>query len=328
MRQRPLLLGPAVGQLGGEEPAVRDENVAVDAERDGEAVLGAEGEADVGRVGVVELVPGATAADEVGDAVLEQHLPVHGARGLELVRLGRGGDGVDARGGVAGVVVLLVGHHVEEGGAGARFVERQRRRGHGVEQPRVERGVELGVAGGVGRRRVGGLGRSGVGGGRGGAGGRRVHGVRGGAGRGGGARGGGGWGWGVAAETVGRAAPGCGEVEGNEVGRGGELGERPGSGRSGHIGLGSPVGWGWACGDSRRAGAAGHGKRLSSFEAGSGVGAGQGSNGGVTAGTPPAGRGWLSSEPADGRWKAGRAIKYPVFGGGSPPVRRGCTRER
>lgn len=75
------------------------------------------------------------------------------------------------------------------------------------------------------------------------------------------------------------------------------------------------MGWGWACGDSRRAGAAGHGKRLSSFEAGSGVGAGQGSNGGVTAGTPPAGRGWLSSEPADGRWKAGSAIKYPVFGG-------------
>lgn len=190
MRQRPLLLGPAVGELRGEEPAVRDEYVAVDAERDGEAVLGAEGEADVGGVGVVELVPGATAADEVGDAVLEQHLPVHGAHGLELVvrLVRRGGDGVDAGGGGggAGVVVLLVGHHVEEGGAGARLVERQRRRGHGVEQPRVERGVELGVAGGVGGRRVGRLRRSGVGGGRGGAGGRGLHGVRGGAGRGGG----------------------------------------------------------------------------------------------------------------------------------------------
>jgi len=54
----------------------------------------------------------------------------------------------------------------------------------------------------------------------------------------------------VAAETVGRAAPGCGEVEGNEVGRGRELGERPGSGGSGHIGLASPVavGWGWGAG--------------------------------------------------------------------------------
>jgi hypothetical protein len=229
VRQRSLLLGPAVGQFGGEEPAVRDEYVAVNAERDGEAVLGAEGEADVGGVGVVELVPGATAADEVGDAVLEQHLPVHGARGRELVRLGRGGDGVDAGGG-AGVVVLLVGHHVEECGAGARLVKWQRRRGHGIEQPRVERGVELGVAGRVGGR-VGRLGRSGVGGGHGRAGGRRVHVMGGGAGRGGGVRGGGrGRGvWGVAAETVGRAAPGCGEVEGDEVGRG-ELGERPGSG--------------------------------------------------------------------------------------------------
>lgn len=154
MRQRPLLLGPAVGELGGEEPAVGDEYVAVHAERDGEAILGGEGEADVGGVGVVELVPGAAAADELGDAILEQHLPVHGAGGLQRVRLlRRGRDGVDGGGG-ARVVVLLVGHHVEEGWAGARLVERQRRRGHWVEEAGVERGVELGVAGRVGGGRL------------------------------------------------------------------------------------------------------------------------------------------------------------------------------
>jgi hypothetical protein len=234
VRQRPLLLGPSVGELRREEPAVRDEDVAVDAERDGEAVLGGEGEADVGGVGVVELVPWAAAADELSDAVLQQHLAVHGAGRLQRVRLRRRRDGVDG----ARVVVLLVGHHVEERGAGARLVERQRRRGHGVEEPRVERGVELGVAGGVGRLRGVGrllLRRGGVGGGGRGGGGRlvlrRVHGVGAGAGGGGGG--------------VRRGAPGGGDVEGKGVGRGGgEIGERSGSGRrSGHMGLRSQGGW-------------------------------------------------------------------------------------
>jgi hypothetical protein len=204
VRQRPLLLGPSVGELRREEPAVRDEDVAVDAERDGEAVLGGEGEADVGGVGVVELVPGAAAADELGDAVLQQHLAVHGAGRLQRVSLRRRRDGVDG----ARVVVLLVGHHVEERGAGARLVER--RRGHGVEEPRVQRGVELGVAGGVGRLRgVGGLRRGGVGGdGRLML--RRVHGV--------GADAGGGRGGGedVAAEGLRRGAPGGGRCRGEE----------------------------------------------------------------------------------------------------------------
>lgn len=159
MRQRPLLFRPAIGELPGEEPAVGNENLAMDVEGNDKAVLRAESQAHVAGVEVVELAAGARGGQDLSNPILEKKLAVWGLSRVRVrVRVG------------SGVVIVLVGHHIEEGWARSSdlLVER-RRRGHWVEEAGVEGGVELGVA-----RRVGGVRRRGVGGWVGGAGG--VHG--------------------------------------------------------------------------------------------------------------------------------------------------------
>ena len=59
-RRRPRVMRrPPVGELHREEPAVRNQNLAMNVHGDANPILGTQRELDVARNGVVELVPGA-----------------------------------------------------------------------------------------------------------------------------------------------------------------------------------------------------------------------------------------------------------------------------
>lgn len=124
-------------ELGGEEAAVGGEDLAVEGEGNGEAVLGGEGELDVARRRVVEPPAGAVAPQYLRHPLLPELLQVPERR------LGHRRRTVEHR-------VLLARHHLEQRGARPRLVDgrgRQcrRRRGHGVQEAGGEGVVEAGV---------------------------------------------------------------------------------------------------------------------------------------------------------------------------------------
>lgn len=150
--RRSQLLRPAIGEFHGEEPAVRDQNLAVDVHRDADAVSGAESELEVARRRVVELVPRAPGAQNLRNPLHRQGLLVldrdDGARvsvpgRSEIVRLDLS----------PGMDIGLARHHLEQRRTRSGLVRRRRWR-HRVQQPGGEHGVELAEARRERRRRL------------------------------------------------------------------------------------------------------------------------------------------------------------------------------